>query len=140
MPLEAVVYTYVHVSRDGIPSVLIAQRIVKPRTSEVFRFLEVLDDIRRLGREVPRSRSYKMPGGTEVERVWDLLEKTPRTPDRPYVRRPHTEHSNSFAQKFVPARHADYPVAQRGGIPRAPREIWGASRARYGTHGFGARR
>ena len=31
-------------------------------------------------------RSYKLPGGTEIDRQWTLFQPPAPTPDRPYVR------------------------------------------------------
>ncbi|KAM5533895.1 hypothetical protein V8D89_012435, partial [Ganoderma adspersum] len=56
---------------------------LQPRTLEVFMFLGVHQDVRRLARTVPPMREYKLPGGTEVAKTWEILEKLEPSPGRP---------------------------------------------------------
>ncbi|KAH9915188.1 FAD binding domain-containing protein [Epithele typhae] len=55
-----------------------------PRTLEYLHILGLLEDFERLIVDMPPARAYKLPGGTEVAREWDILEKPTKTPDRPY--------------------------------------------------------
>ena len=59
---------------------------VQPRTTEVFRFLGILEDARPHARKQVQMRSYKLPGGTEPLRTWSMLEQFHPSPDRPEVR------------------------------------------------------
>ncbi|KAI0765037.1 FAD binding domain-containing protein [Fomes fomentarius] len=56
---------------------------IQPRTSEIFRFLGILQDARRLGGPILPTRAYKLPGGTEVLRTWQMGEDLQITPERP---------------------------------------------------------
>ncbi|KAH9916722.1 FAD binding domain-containing protein [Epithele typhae] len=56
---------------------------VQSRTLEVFKFLGIMDDILSTGTALPPMRSYKLPGGTEVEHEWMMLDNPEATPDRP---------------------------------------------------------
>ena len=53
---------------------------------EVFQILGALEGLRRESGPLQPLRSYKLPGGTEVERTWNIFEPAPPTPARPYVR------------------------------------------------------
>ena len=53
---------------------------------EVAHFLGVLDDLRHESTPALPMRSYKLPGGTEIDRQWTLFQPPAPTPDRPYVR------------------------------------------------------
>ena len=55
------------------------------RTLEVWRFLGVLDDMCARSAPIRPMTSYKLPGGTEVERVYDFSAGWTETPDQPYV-------------------------------------------------------
>ncbi|RPD78983.1 hypothetical protein L226DRAFT_501441 [Lentinus tigrinus ALCF2SS1-7] len=54
-----------------------------PRTLEIFRFLGVAEDARRLGGPLLPMQLYKLPGGTEPVAKWKILEDPPLSPDRP---------------------------------------------------------
>ncbi|RDX54604.1 hypothetical protein OH76DRAFT_1397960 [Lentinus brumalis] len=54
-----------------------------PRTLEIFRFLGVAEDARRLGLPMMPMQLYKLPGGTEPVGNWKLLDDVPVSPDRP---------------------------------------------------------
>lgn len=45
----------------------------------------MINDVQKLATQIPTMRAYKLPGGTEVVKTWDLYEKTDTWPDRPYV-------------------------------------------------------
>ena len=57
----------------------------QPRSVELFRSLGVLSDMQQFARGLPPMRSYKLPGGTEPIRTWNLVEIAETTPDRPHV-------------------------------------------------------
>lgn len=48
-------------------------------------FLGVYEDVCRLSRTVAPVREYKLPGGTEVAKTWEILEKLEPSPGRPVV-------------------------------------------------------
>ncbi|KAI0711184.1 FAD binding domain-containing protein [Cerioporus squamosus] len=54
-----------------------------PRTLEIFRFLGVAQDARRLGRPLMPTQLYKLPGGTEPVASWKMWDDVPISPDRP---------------------------------------------------------
>ncbi|TFK90333.1 hypothetical protein K466DRAFT_543631 [Polyporus arcularius HHB13444] len=54
-----------------------------PRTLEIFRFLGVAQDARRLGGPLMPMQLYKLPGGTQPVRQWKIWDDVPITPDRP---------------------------------------------------------
>ncbi|KAI0698051.1 FAD binding domain-containing protein [Cerioporus squamosus] len=54
-----------------------------PRTLEIFRFLGVAQDARRLGSPFMPMQRYKLPGGTEPVAKWKILDDVPISPDRP---------------------------------------------------------
>ncbi|KAI0746891.1 FAD binding domain-containing protein [Daedaleopsis nitida] len=56
---------------------------LQPRTLEFFRILGTIDDIRRNAHDILPFRSYKLPGGTEPDKTWTILEHLEPTPDRP---------------------------------------------------------
>ncbi|KAL1941641.1 hypothetical protein VTO73DRAFT_7080 [Trametes versicolor] len=56
---------------------------VHSRSLEVYHFLGLMDDIRRVIRPLMFMRAYKLPEGTEVTRTWKILETVEPTPDRP---------------------------------------------------------
>ncbi|PIL27606.1 hypothetical protein GSI_10758 [Ganoderma sinense ZZ0214-1] len=56
---------------------------LQPRTMEVFRFLGILDDMRRHARKRVQTRAFKLPNTTEPTRTWSMHEKFEWTPDRP---------------------------------------------------------
>ncbi|KIY46797.1 hypothetical protein FISHEDRAFT_75323 [Fistulina hepatica ATCC 64428] len=58
---------------------------IQPRTQDVYQFLGVLNDIAAAGHLVPKMYHYKLPGGTEVEKVTEMmpiLEPSPALPHR----------------------------------------------------------
>ncbi|KAH9846386.1 FAD binding domain-containing protein [Lenzites betulinus] len=57
----------------------------QPRSLEIYNFLGLWPDIRKELMSVPPFVSYKLPGGTEVERTWSLWEAVEPTPDRPFI-------------------------------------------------------
>jgi 2-polyprenyl-6-methoxyphenol hydroxylase-like FAD-dependent oxidoreductase len=57
----------------------------QPRTFELFQLLGILDDVQELATPAPTMRAYKLPGGTQPVKTWDLFEKEDVWPDRPYV-------------------------------------------------------
>ena len=59
--------------------------LLQPRTLEVFMFIGVHQEVRRLARTVPPMRAYKLPGGTEVAKTWEILEKLEPSPGKPIV-------------------------------------------------------
>ncbi|KIY53608.1 hypothetical protein FISHEDRAFT_32989, partial [Fistulina hepatica ATCC 64428] len=82
-------------AKNGVPvrviDKLITPRIgqkgsgIQPRTQDVYQFLGVQDDIAAAGYMVPKLHLYKLPGGTEVEKVIEMvpiLEPTPALPHR----------------------------------------------------------
>jgi hypothetical protein len=48
--------------------------------------LGILDDVQKISTDIPTMRAYKLPGGTDPVKTWDLYEKDQIWPDRPYVR------------------------------------------------------
>lgn len=58
---------------------------VQPRSQELYEFLGIMDELRPIGRPTPQMRLYKLPGGTEILRTWDMVEKLESTPMEPYV-------------------------------------------------------
>ncbi|KAI0711179.1 FAD binding domain-containing protein [Cerioporus squamosus] len=54
-----------------------------PRTLEIFRFLGVAQDARRLGRPMMAMQMYKLPGGIEPVANWKIVDDVPISPDRP---------------------------------------------------------
>ncbi|KAI9064756.1 hypothetical protein FKP32DRAFT_1611066 [Trametes sanguinea] len=57
----------------------------QPRSFEIYHFLGLLEDYRRAAHPLPLMRAYKLPGGTEPAKTWNLFERKPATPDRPIV-------------------------------------------------------
>ncbi|RDX51467.1 hypothetical protein OH76DRAFT_1346666 [Lentinus brumalis] len=55
------------------------------RTIEIFRFLGVAQDARRLGLPLMPMQLYKLPGGTEPLGSWKLMDDVTISPDRPEV-------------------------------------------------------
>jgi hypothetical protein len=56
----------------------------QPRTFELFQLLGISDDVQRLAAIPPTLRAYKMPGGTQPIKTWDMFEKVVDVwPDRP---------------------------------------------------------
>ncbi|TFK91537.1 hypothetical protein K466DRAFT_541543 [Polyporus arcularius HHB13444] len=55
------------------------------RTLEIFRFLGVAQDARRLGLPLMPVQLYKLPGGTEPLGSWKLMDDVTISPDRPEV-------------------------------------------------------
>ncbi|RPD65610.1 hypothetical protein L226DRAFT_530850 [Lentinus tigrinus ALCF2SS1-7] len=80
-------------ARNGIPIRIIDKATkfhqssrgsgLHPRTLEIFRFLGVAEDARRLGAPLRPMTLYKLPGGTEPVATWKVLEDVPISPDRP---------------------------------------------------------
>ena len=48
-------------------------------------FLGVHQEVRRLARTVPPMRAYTLPGGMDVAKTWEILEKLEPSPVRPMV-------------------------------------------------------
>lgn len=48
--------------------------------------LETLSDIERYAAPIPQMRSYKLPGGTQPLKTWDLMAPLEPSPSCPYVR------------------------------------------------------
>ncbi|KAI0366015.1 hypothetical protein BV20DRAFT_1038622 [Pilatotrama ljubarskyi] len=57
----------------------------QPRSLEVYHFLGLLDDVRRLAIPLVPMRAYKLPGGTEPLKTWEMLPNVEPTPDRPFT-------------------------------------------------------
>ncbi|KAL1755699.1 FAD binding domain-containing protein [Schizophyllum commune] len=57
---------------------------IQPRTLELYKFLGVLDDILERARFAQPIVHYKLPGGTEVAREFNMFPWTDPTPDCPY--------------------------------------------------------
>ena len=59
--------------------------MLQPRTLELYKFLGVLNDILERARFAQPIVHYKLPGGTEVAREFNMFPWTDPTPDCPYV-------------------------------------------------------
>lgn len=57
----------------------------QPRTFELFQLLGIFDDVQKVATPTPTMRSYKLPGGTQPLKIWNLLEQDDVRPDLPYV-------------------------------------------------------
>ncbi|KAL7284261.1 hypothetical protein ACG7TL_001543 [Trametes sanguinea] len=57
----------------------------QPRSFEIYQFLGLLEDYRRAAHPLPQMRAYKLPGGTEPAKTWNLFERKPPSPDRPIL-------------------------------------------------------
>ena len=57
----------------------------QPRTLEQYKLLGVLDDILKRARFAQPIVHYKLPGGTEVAREFNMFPWTDPTADCPYV-------------------------------------------------------
>ncbi|KAL1725457.1 FAD binding domain-containing protein [Schizophyllum commune] len=57
---------------------------IQPRTLELYKLLGVLDDILKRARFAQPIVHYKLPGGTEVAREFNMFPWTDPTPDCPY--------------------------------------------------------
>ena len=64
---------------------VILHSLFQPRTFELFQTLGIADDVKKLATPIPTMRAYKLPGGTQPVKTWDLYEKTGVWADRPYV-------------------------------------------------------
>ncbi len=62
-----------------------SERVFQLRTIEIFRFLGVAQDARRLGLPLMPMQLYKLPGGTEPLGSWKLMDDVTISPDRPEV-------------------------------------------------------
>ncbi|EIN04034.1 hypothetical protein PUNSTDRAFT_77218 [Punctularia strigosozonata HHB-11173 SS5] len=58
---------------------------IQPRTFELFQTLGIVEDLKKLATPIPTMRAYKLPGGIEPVKTWDLYEKSEIWPDRPYA-------------------------------------------------------
>lgn len=59
---------------------------IQPRTLELLQTLGVADDFQAQYTDIPTMRAYKIPGGTQVVKEWDLYVKNDRIwPDRPFA-------------------------------------------------------
>ncbi len=56
--------------------------------------LGIQKDVEKYATEIPTMRAYKLPGGAEAVKTWDLYEKSQVWPDRPYVRTLEHHHAN----------------------------------------------
>ena len=61
--------------------------MLKPRTLELYKFLGVLDDILERARFAQPIVHYKLPGGTEVAREFNMFPWTDPTPERAFLAR-----------------------------------------------------
>jgi hypothetical protein len=57
----------------------------KPRTYEFFQNWGILEEVQKIDTQIPTFRAYKLPGGTEVAKQWDLYPSRKAWPDRPFV-------------------------------------------------------
>ena len=58
----------------------------KCRTMEFMQFLRILQDVENISTEIPKMKLYKLPGGTETLKIWDMVEDVAPTPSAPFVR------------------------------------------------------
>ncbi|KAI0646239.1 monooxygenase [Trametes meyenii] len=58
---------------------------IHSRTMEIFHLLGIVEDVRRIAIPLFPMQSYKLPGGTEVDKTWRMFEPGVATPDRPIV-------------------------------------------------------
>ncbi|KAI0314589.1 FAD binding domain-containing protein [Amylostereum chailletii] len=59
---------------------------LQPRTFELFQSLGIVNNVLTLATPIPTMRAYKLPGGTQAVKTWDLYEKVETPwPDRPYA-------------------------------------------------------
>lgn len=63
----------------------ISEPIHQPRTFELFQTLGMVDEVQKHTTPIPTMRAYKLPGGTDPVKTWDLYQKEKTYPDRPYV-------------------------------------------------------
>ena len=51
------------------------------------QFLGILEDVEKVSTEVPKMIMYKLPGGRETLKTWDMIEDVETTPSAPVVSR-----------------------------------------------------
>ena len=61
---------------------------IQPRTIEVFKFLNILDDVMANSIALPMRRSYQMPEGIKTQHEFHMFGEEAWSPDTPYVRTP----------------------------------------------------
>ena len=49
------------------------------------QFLGILQDVEEVSTEIPRMKMYKLPGGTETLKTWNMIEDVATTPSAPFV-------------------------------------------------------
>ena len=49
------------------------------------QFLGVLEDVQKVSTEVPKMVMYKLPGGRETLKTWDMIENVESKPSAPVV-------------------------------------------------------
>lgn len=57
---------------------------LQPRTFETFRLLGIQKQVEEHAMGIPTLQAYKLPGGTEPVKQWDLYPRRQPWPDRPY--------------------------------------------------------
>ncbi|KAI0360777.1 monooxygenase [Trametes cingulata] len=88
------------------------------RSLEVYHFLGVLEDIRRISMPLLPMRSYKLPGGTEPVKTWVMFEPVDPTPDRPIT----SESGVAIAQFLLEGIFRDH-LAKYGVHPELATEL-----------------
>ncbi|KIM91474.1 hypothetical protein PILCRDRAFT_655 [Piloderma croceum F 1598] len=68
-----------------ITALTLAKNSIGPRTFELFQLLGMFDDVQRLATPAPTMCAYKLPGGTQPVKTWDLFEQEDVWPDRSYT-------------------------------------------------------
>ncbi|KAJ7680011.1 FAD binding domain-containing protein [Mycena rosella] len=58
---------------------------IQPRTLELLQTLGLLPDVQAAATPIPTMRAYKLPGGMDPVKTWDLYEKGRVWPDRPHA-------------------------------------------------------
>lgn len=81
------------------------------------QFLGILQDVEEISTEVPKMKLYKLPGGTETLKTWDLIEDVPTTPSAPFV-----SLNNSFRILIV-VRHSVHNKTEGRQDSRSTRRI-----------------
>ncbi|KAI0784360.1 monooxygenase [Abortiporus biennis] len=81
-------------AQNGIPLRIIEKRIefhqsqrgsgVQPRSLELYKFLDVYEDMKQGSIPIPPICQYKLPGGREPDTVYRMIPTSDATPDIPY--------------------------------------------------------